>query len=154
MRLKPPRTVAERILLQLRNFEKLEESYEYPIELTQDGIADAVGAPRGYVQQLLQELFNLGKVRYIVHHVKGGRKRMKVYRLTECGLFEANSLAEAVEAPDAPTPVAEVGGDVRPVNEIPAPEPDAVDWPQGSPAGGDSTVLKNDHGPARHGCMG
>jgi len=139
--------------MHLERFIKLQDLPAYPMEMTQDGIADAVGAPRGYVQQKLKELMELGSVACIRHRVDGGRKLMKVYFLTSRGVKEAERLANAIKSFSVPTIAAKGCEHVRPVNEAPASETETIGWREGGPTAGDNTVTKNDNIPAKRDFM-
>ncbi len=78
-------TVGERILVHLSGFLRHAESYECPVEMTQDGIANALLLSRAHVALELKRLKSTGKVQERMAHVANARSRRKVYELTPAG---------------------------------------------------------------------
>src|SRR5256712_11136915 len=81
----PNVTVGERILVHLSGFLRHADSYECPVEMTQDGIAAALLLSRAHVALELKRLKSTGKVQERMAHVANARSRRKVYELTPAG---------------------------------------------------------------------
>src|SRR3989442_3193368 len=81
----PNVTVGERILVHLSGFLRHADSYECPVEMTQDGIAAALALSRAHVALELKRLKSTGKVGERMAHVTNARSRRKVYELTPAG---------------------------------------------------------------------
>jgi len=81
----PNVTVGERILVHLSGFLRHAESYECPVEMTQDGIATGLSLSRAHVALELKRLKSTGKVQERMAHVANARSRRKVYELTPAG---------------------------------------------------------------------
>lgn len=99
-------TVRERIQLHLFDNRHHADDYEVPHEITQEGIARAVWIDKRHGTQYLRPLMEEGLVRERIAHVKGGRRRRKVYTLTDPGKlltshFRDQVLAETVRLRDA-----------------------------------------------------
>src|SRR5207245_3374688 len=81
----PSVTVGERILVHLSGFLRHAESYECPVDMTQDGIATALSLSRAHVALELKRLKSTGKVQERMAHVANARSRRKEYELTPAG---------------------------------------------------------------------
>ncbi len=99
-------TVKERILLHLLSYAR--KVGAPPVDVTQKGIAKAVGIRRSHAPRALKQLVSGGEVLEARDRVAGGRE-MKVYALSERGLVQAEALAERVAA----LPVTVVHGESR-----------------------------------------
>ena len=89
-------TVKDKILLHLQQFKDIEQRYDNPFELTQDGIAHSVGISRSHVAL---NIVTLKKKNYIKEHlaqVIGAARQRKVYFLTRTGLEYVNELRESL----------------------------------------------------------
>lgn len=91
-------TAKERILIHLVDFAKYADKPEVPPEMGQDGIARAVGIYVQHVRQFIDPLLKEGFLRERTAHVKGHRRRLKVYDLTDSGRFSGAQLREKVRA--------------------------------------------------------
>lgn len=101
----PRLTVRDRILLHLGGYVGHEGEYQAPLEVTQSGVAEAVGIRLSHVPQYVRPLGALGLVMERSAHVKGGRQRRKVYFLTgpgrtEVARLKGNLLGMRVEVED------------------------------------------------------
>lgn len=77
-------TVCERILLHLSRYRWI--SAAAPYELTQDGIAQAIGRTRAHAAMELRKLLDQGMVEAPVSdHVVGGAVKRLVYVMTPAG---------------------------------------------------------------------
>ena len=85
-------TVKERILLHFFDFNRFAEEYEVPEEVTQAGIAKAVGIRVHHVTQYVKPLVEAAMVEEHIRHVRGKPRRRKAYFLTPNGRHDAASL--------------------------------------------------------------
>lgn len=97
-------TIRERILLHLSRFKMVneEEVYNLPFDLTQDGIAAALGISRAHSSLELKKLREAGKVRENQVHVIGSGIRRKVYYLEPDGKTEADHIRKKLEDAGVP----------------------------------------------------
>ncbi|MEE8198457.1 MAG: ATP-binding protein [Thermoplasmata archaeon] len=84
-------TVKERILLHLYP-RRSTSAYEAPPEISQRGIALAVGIRLRHVSQYVKPLLNQGLVEHHSTHVRGRRRRQLAYVLTPLGRGQAEAL--------------------------------------------------------------
>ncbi|MFW6145033.1 MAG: ATP-binding protein, partial [Candidatus Natronoplasma sp.] len=85
----------ERLLLHLLgNAKKFRENSEVPLELCQQGISKNIDVSRARVVQLLQSLKDDGMVKEEKKHVKGLKRKRKVYTLNEKGYKKASDLKD------------------------------------------------------------
>src|SRR6266566_1097843 len=91
-RLRP--TVRERILAHLTNFSANSEDHEVPFEVTQEGIANAVGIRTRHLIQNIRPMIADKLVIEKSTYYRGGRQRRKVYFLTWKGVEEARWLGD------------------------------------------------------------
>jgi len=94
----PSVTVGERILVHLSGFLRHADSYECPVEMTQDGIAVALLLSRAHVALELKRLKSTGKVQERMAHVANARSRRKVYELTPAGQEISRRMREHARA--------------------------------------------------------
>lgn len=85
-------TVKERIQLHLFDYSRFADSYESPLEVTQEAIARAVGIRVHHVNQYVGPLAVEGLVQERVGHIKKSSRRRKVYSLTPNGRSQAADL--------------------------------------------------------------
>jgi hypothetical protein len=85
-------TVRERILLHLASFSVNAEDHEVPFEVTQEGIASAVGIKTRHLIQNIRPMIADNLVIQKSTYHRGGRQRSKVYFLTGKGVVEAGWL--------------------------------------------------------------
>jgi tetratricopeptide (TPR) repeat protein/DNA-binding MarR family transcriptional regulator len=90
----PVVTVGERVLVHLSGFLRHADAYECPPEMTQDGIAAALGISRAHVALELKRLRSLSRVEERMAHVAGAKTRRKVYHLTPAGQEIARRMRE------------------------------------------------------------
>ncbi len=88
MRLK----IQEKILLHLYDYRKYGDRYEYPVDITQQGIADTIGISVTHVPRNIKKLVEEGLVYSKKGHVAGKKKRITVYLLTPKGIAEAKRI--------------------------------------------------------------
>lgn len=87
-------TVRERMLVHLKDHAARAEAYPAPVEITQAGLAAAVGIERRHLPQYIRPLIAEGLVVERSAPVVGGRQRRKTYALTFAGRKEAVRLQE------------------------------------------------------------
>ena len=93
-------TVRERILIHLAEHRSEDGEYRVPSDVTQSGLADAVGIAQKHVPQYVRTLISEGLLAERSAHVEGGRQRRKAYELTDRGRSEAAGLrGEILERP-------------------------------------------------------
>jgi len=85
-------TVRERILIHLAEHRSEDGEYRVPSDVTQSGLADAVGIAQKHVPQYVRTLISEGLLAERSAHVEGGRQRRKAYELTDRGRSEAAGL--------------------------------------------------------------
>ncbi|MEK6987702.1 MAG: hypothetical protein AABX97_06350, partial [Candidatus Thermoplasmatota archaeon] len=90
----PGVTVGERVLVHLSGFLRHADAYECPAEMTQDGIANALGISRAHVALELKRLRTTGRVQERMAHVASAKVRRKVYALTPSGQEIARKMRE------------------------------------------------------------
>lgn len=92
-------TIRERILLHLSRFSMVNEDevYNLPFDLTQDGIASALGISRAHSSLELKKLRQGGKIKENQVHVIGSNIRRKVYYLEPDGKAESECVRERLE---------------------------------------------------------
>ena len=78
-------TVKDRVLLHLLDYWGQIHRAEWPVALTQDGIAGVVGISRSHVAVTLPDLIEEGMVEPSTQRVEGRPRRVKVYTLTYKG---------------------------------------------------------------------
>src|SRR6266567_7043391 len=89
-------TAKERILIHLADYAKYADVVEVTPEMGQEGIARAAGIYVQNVRQFLDPLLKEGLGRGRTAPVKGHRRRLKVYDLTDSGRLSASRLREQV----------------------------------------------------------
>jgi hypothetical protein len=87
-------TVKDRILLHLLDYWGQLQRAEWPVALTQDGIAGVVGISRSHVAVTLPDLIEEDMVETSTQRVEGRPRRVKVYYLTYKGGSYAGSVAQ------------------------------------------------------------
>jgi len=90
--------VKERILLHLIEYAKYVDELEVPSAITQEGIARETGIDVPHFTQYVRPLIQEGLVRERTAHVKGVRRRRKVYDLTDRGKLSAVRLRDKLKA--------------------------------------------------------
>jgi len=87
-------TVGERILVHLFSSVRFADAFECPKEMTQEGIAQALGISRAHAALELKRLRTLARVAERMAHVAGAKTRRKVYALTHNGAPHARALRD------------------------------------------------------------
>ncbi len=78
-------TVGERIILHLAQYSKYLDSYDVPLDISQDGIAAALRISRAHAAIELKKLKDTGEVVERLSHIKRGKTKRKVYFLSQMG---------------------------------------------------------------------
>ncbi len=94
MRLK----VQEKILLHLYDYRKYDNRYEYPLEMTQQGIASSVGISVTHIPRNIKKMIEDDLVYSKKGHVNGKKKRVTVYLLTPKGISAAKKIIDAIDS--------------------------------------------------------
>ena len=87
-------TIAERIILHLARYSKNAEDFESPMEVSQDGIGEALRITRAHVAVEVKKLKDSGEVSERISHVRRGKSKRKVYFLTELGELKARNVVD------------------------------------------------------------
>jgi len=88
-------TIGDRMIAHLSGYDRYEDEYDCPVELTQEGIGRALGISRPHVALEVRRQVADGRVRQRLAHVRGSRNRRKVYFLTLTGHARLAELREA-----------------------------------------------------------
>jgi len=89
--------VLEKILVHLYHYRKYVDRYEYPFEITQPGIAQAIGISVTHIPRNMKKLVEENLVEMKKGHVSGKKKRVTVYFLTPLGLKKAKEIIYKIE---------------------------------------------------------
>jgi tetratricopeptide (TPR) repeat protein len=87
-------TVGERIVLHLVQYQKLIDSYDVPIDISQDGIAASLRISRAHAAIELKKLRTSGDVIEKLAHIKRGKTKRKVYFLSPAGEQKAMKIKQ------------------------------------------------------------
>jgi tetratricopeptide (TPR) repeat protein len=87
-----PVTIGERIILHLAQYSKFKDDFDAPIDVSQDGIAEALRISRAHAAIELKKLKESTLVEERIAHIRRGSTKRKVYYLNKAGEDKANSL--------------------------------------------------------------
>ena len=87
-------TVGERIIFHLSQYAKFQDSFDVPIDITQDGIAAALRISRAHAALELKKLKDSKDVAERLSHIKKGRTKRKAYFLTTQGDKKASAIKD------------------------------------------------------------
>ncbi|MGD0817285.1 MAG: hypothetical protein ABR986_02665, partial [Methanomassiliicoccales archaeon] len=87
-----PVTIGERIILHLAQYSKFKDDFDAPIDVSQDGIAEALRISRAHAAIELKKLKESTFVEERIAHIRRGNTKRKVYYLNKAGEDKANSL--------------------------------------------------------------
>ncbi len=90
-------TVPQKILVHLYAYGKYGDRYEYPVEMTQQGIANGIGISVTHVPRNIKKLIEEGLVESKKGHVKGKKKRVSIYFLTSRGIIRAQEIIKNLD---------------------------------------------------------
>ncbi|MDP6157071.1 MAG: hypothetical protein QF682_13185 [Candidatus Thermoplasmatota archaeon] len=92
-----PIKVEEKILLHLlcHDPSRIDE-FNAPMELAQEGIADAIGINRTHIPRSMKRLMEMGLIQEVSRHVQGARRKRKVYYLNGKGAIAAKEISSRV----------------------------------------------------------
>ncbi len=85
-------TVGERIVLHLAQYSKYLDSYDAPLDISQDGIAAALRISRAHAAIELKKLKDTAEVVEKLVHIKKGKTKRKVYFLSSPGEERARKI--------------------------------------------------------------
>ena len=91
-------TTEARVLVHLLRFTGFEGEMLVPVEVTQRGIADAVGVKLTHISRVLKNMISGGLLAENKAHVHGLSRRVKVYFLTQEGLEKGKEIAASLES--------------------------------------------------------
>ncbi len=91
-------TALDKVLLHLKDNWHHRNDREFPAAVTQKGISEVTGLRLTHVPRTLKRLADRELVHDIKGHVKGEKRRYKLYFLTEKGLEEVNSLVKHLKS--------------------------------------------------------
>lgn len=91
-------TVGERIILHLAQYSKYIDSYDAPLDVSQDGIASALRISRAHAAIELKKLKDSNEVTEKLVHIKRGKTKRKVYFLTPPGEERAKLIRQFAES--------------------------------------------------------
>jgi tetratricopeptide (TPR) repeat protein len=89
-------SIDKKILLHIAKYSKYEFQYEVPFELSQEGIAQAIGIRRDNVPRTMKSLKNEDLIFEKVLRVEGVYRKRKVYFLTDKGQYYIKKLREKI----------------------------------------------------------
>ncbi len=87
-----PVTIGERIILHLAQYSKFKDDFDAPVDVSQDGIAEALRISRAHAAIELKKLKESILVEERIAHIRRGNTKRKVYYLNKTGEDKANSL--------------------------------------------------------------
>jgi tetratricopeptide (TPR) repeat protein len=91
-------TIGERIVLHLAQYSKYIDSYDAPLDVSQDGIAAALRISRAHAAIELKKLKDGNEVTEKLVHIKRGKTKRKVYFLTAPGEERAKLIRQFAES--------------------------------------------------------
>ena len=94
-------TVKEKLLLELGQHSCDDDRGDYPVELTQKGLAESVGVRRSHVALSLQGLVEDKLVDVKKERVEGEKRRQNIYGLSPTGRSRAQEIKSRVLSQDA-----------------------------------------------------
>lgn len=90
-------TSEERVLLHLNGHGDLsEDSYIFPMEVSQKGISDTVGVARKHLPRVMKRLVGEGLVKECKGRITGAKQKLKVYLLTSKGFEESKRIEKFI----------------------------------------------------------
>ena len=90
-------TISDRILLHLIEFKSYSDEIDGPLELTQIGIANAVGVERKNISRAIRPHIVDGYIEFHSAHIPGIRLKRVIYYLTSLGYKKALNTKKALE---------------------------------------------------------
>ncbi len=90
-------TIEDGILLHLLHYSKFQDEFEAPCEITQPGIAEAIGIRRSHVSYVIKSLKVKGVVFEKIAHVRDLKRKRKIYFLTPNGVEYARKIRTNLE---------------------------------------------------------
>ncbi len=90
-------SIRSKILVHLYEFRNLKDRYQYPMEITQEGIANAMHSIVSHIPRELNKLIELGYVERKKGRVIGKDKKVSVYFLTYTGIEESLKIMDKIK---------------------------------------------------------
>ena len=90
-------TVKEKILVHLLQYNQYSAYDDVPEDVTQQGIASIIIAPRPHVSMSLKDLKDQNLITESTRHIREGRRKQKVYFLTTSGIQFTNNLNQRIK---------------------------------------------------------
>ena len=84
--------VGDRILIHLLKNQGSKQSQEAKVELSQNGIAEAVGSHRSYISRPIKDLVAKGFIKEKIERIRGGKRKQKFFLLTDEGKKHAQKV--------------------------------------------------------------
>jgi len=79
-------TVQDAVILHLNRYSTVSpDTYNMPFDMTQDGIATALGISRAHASMELKKLISKGQVSSIIAHTSQASRKRNAYYLQPCG---------------------------------------------------------------------
>lgn len=107
-------------MLQLYKFVNIGDVYDFPEDMTQEGISKAIGVQRKHLPRTLKKLVQGEQVIENTAHVVGIKQKRKVYQLTWKGKISAAKLKEQVESWTVTVKLLDGSKKVMKLTDIPA----------------------------------
>lgn len=104
----PGLTYKTKVLLYLRDYVGVEDEDLFPMDVTQEGIAEGVSMSRTHVSRIVQDLMDEDLLKEWNAHVKTRKRKLKTYSLTSKGVNKADKIINSLEKSKVDV---KVGGD-------------------------------------------
>lgn len=98
-------TVQEKVMIHLYRFRAFSEVFDVPEAMCQSGIAKGVGVRRSHISSVIKNLRSKDLVEERLAHIRGGKRRRKVYQLTFKGKSDAKGIVDSLEREGTPLDV-------------------------------------------------
>ncbi len=90
-------TVQDKIIIHLSGYTRFADEFECPEDISQAGIAEAIGKSRAHTTLELKRLKESEMVSERLSHVKGAKVKKKVYQLSGAGVSNAMNLKKTLD---------------------------------------------------------
>ncbi len=89
-------TTKEKVLVHLLDYHSTRDKYQQPVEITQEGMAQAIGSKQNTISYSVRNLVNEGFLIEDTSRIKGKKQRRKGYFLTDKGVKKANKISSKI----------------------------------------------------------
>jgi len=96
--MQPSLTIREKALLHLSQFMRHLDGPDAPLEISQDGVAAALGITRAHAAIEIKKLKESGEIEEHLRHIRKGKNKRKVYFLTPAGEAHLDKIREVMDA--------------------------------------------------------